>query len=72
MAIDLEQRVSYLEGKIDSLATKADVERLGGELRSEIGELKGEFKAFRMMMVGGLGFVGLGLAALQIVLQVVA
>ena len=70
--VSLDERVSYLEGRIDSLATKADVERLGGELRSEIGELRGEFKAFRMMMVGGLGLVGVGLAALQIVLQVVA
>ena len=70
--VSLDERVSYLEGRIDSLATKEDVERLGGELRSEIGELREEFKAFRMMMVGGLGLVGVGLAALQIVLQVVA
>ena len=36
--VTLEGRVSRLEGRFDSLATKADLERLGSELRREMGE----------------------------------
>ena len=34
--VTIEERVSRLEGRFDSLATKADVERLGSELRREM------------------------------------
>lgn len=76
--VSLDERVSYLEGRIDSLATKEDVERLGSELRREIGELrgqmgetKGEIKALRIMMVAAIGLMGVTLAGLNIILQLV-
>ena len=80
--VSLEERVSYLEGRIDSLATKEDVERLGselrgemGELRGQIGELRGEFrgevKALRTLMMAAIGLTGVALAGLNIILQLV-
>lgn len=34
MAMTPEQRISYIEGKLDSLATKADVAEVRGEARA--------------------------------------
>lgn len=34
MAMTPEQRISYIEGKLDSLATKADVAEVHGEVRA--------------------------------------
>jgi len=34
MAMTPEQRISYIEGKLDSLATKADVAEVRGEVRA--------------------------------------
>jgi hypothetical protein len=34
MAMTSEQRISYIEGKLDSLATKADVAEVRGEVRA--------------------------------------
>ena len=43
----LEERVSYLEGKIDSLATKEDV----GNLRAEMGILRAEQKELETRLI---------------------
>ena len=42
-----EERVSYLEGKIDSLATKEDV----GNLRAEMGNLRAEQKELETRLI---------------------
>ena len=34
MAVAPEQRIGYIEGKLDSLATKADLAELRGEVRA--------------------------------------
>ena len=70
--MSLEEGGNCLDERSDSLAMEAGVERLGIELLREIREFRREVKAFRMMMVAGLGFLGMGLATLQIVLHVVA
>ena len=67
--VTLEERVSRLGGRFDSLATKADSERMGGELRAEMGEMRGEIKALRIMMVAAVGVMGLALAGLNVILQ---
>ena len=76
--VTLEERVSRLGGWFDSLATKADVERLGSELRHEMGdmrgdmgEMKGEIKALRILMMSAIGVMGLALAGLNVILQLV-
>jgi chromosome segregation ATPase len=45
----IEQRVSYIEGKLDSLATKADLAQEIGKLDSKISQL--EVKIERMTWV---------------------
>ena len=40
-----EERVSYLEGRMESLATKEDLAELKGELLTGMAELKGEIMA---------------------------
>ena len=59
--VTIEERVSRLEGEYGHLATKADI----AELR---GELKGSLQAMRWT----LGLVGVGLAALSIMLKFLA
>ena len=61
---ELRREMGELRGEMGELRGEV------GVLRGEVGELRGEFKAFRLMLVVGFGFVGVGLAALQIVLQV--
>ena len=41
----LEERVSSMEGAYDHLATKADLERLRGDLRTEMETMRGELTA---------------------------
>ena len=67
--VTLEERVSRLGGRFDSLATKADLERMGGELRAEMGEMCGEIKALRILMMSAIGVMGLALAGLNVILQ---
>ena len=67
--VTLEGRVSRLEGRFDSLATKADLERMGGELRAEMGEMRGGIKALRILMMSAIGVMGLALAGLNVILQ---
>ncbi len=69
--VTIEERVSRLEGWFDSLATKADLERMGGELRAEMGEMRGEIKALRILMMYAIGVMGLALAGLNVILQLV-
>ena len=69
--VTLEGRVSRQEGRFDSLATKADLERMGGELRAEMGEMRGEIKALRILMMSAIGVMGLALAGLNVILQLV-
>ena len=45
VAPTLEERVSRLEGGYDHLATKADVERLRGELRADMERNRAEARA---------------------------
>lgn len=40
----IEQRVSYIEGNMGSLATKEDLARSEGVLKQDIGRLEGELK----------------------------
>ena len=57
----IEERVSRLEGASQYWASKEDIADLRGEMR----ELRGELRALRWIM----GVVGVGLAALNIVLR---
>ena len=41
----LEERVSSIEGAYDHLATKADLERLRGDLRTEMETMRGDLLA---------------------------
>ena len=54
MAVTPEQRVSYIEGMLASLATKADL----GELRELLAEMRGEVRAMRWT----LAVVGVGIS----------
>ena len=36
----IEERVSYIEGRLDSLATKEDLARLESRLRADIGKIE--------------------------------
>ena len=60
-----EERVSRLEGVIPHLATKEDIADLRGEAREWYGELRGEIRALRWTMSG----VGIGIAALTLILK---
>jgi hypothetical protein len=40
----MEERVSYLEGAYEHVATKADIADLRGELKADIADLRGELK----------------------------
>ena len=67
--VTIEERVSRLEGRFDSLAAKADLERMGGELRAEMGGMRGEIKALRILMMSAIGVMGLALTGLNVILQ---
>ena len=55
----VEQRVSYIEGRIDSLATKADLSEMKAELRGDL-----------LKVVIGLGGMQLlGLAAVAAIMR---
>ena len=57
----VEQRVSYIEGRLDSLATKADLLELKAELRGDL-----------LRVVFGLGGLQLlGLAAVAAIMRFV-
>ncbi len=59
MVATVEQRVSYIEGRIDSLATKADLSEMKAELRSDL-----------LKVVIGLGGMQLlGLAAVAAIMR---
>ena len=51
----LEQRVSYIEGKLDSLATKEDLANLKAELKGDLNKI--------VMRLAGLQLLGLGAVA---------
>ena len=51
----LEQRVSYIEGKLDSLATKEDLANLKAELKGDLNKI--------VMWLAGLQLLGLGAVA---------
>ena len=55
----VEERISYIEGRLDSLATREDIAELRGELRAEI---KSEANKL-IMWLAGLQLVGLGVIA---------
>ena len=40
-----------------------------GELRAEMGEMRGEIKALRILMMSAIGVMGLALAGLNVILQ---
>ena len=59
MVATVEQRVSYIEGRIDSLATKADLSEMKAELRGDL-----------LKVVIGLGGMQLlGLAAVAAIMR---
>ncbi len=41
----IEERVSYVEGRMDSLATKEDLADLKGELKGEMATMRGDVMA---------------------------
>ena len=45
-----EERVSYIEGRLDSLATKADLAGLKADMIERMGNLKGEI-TIRMILI---------------------
>ena len=51
----LEQRVSYIESKLDSLATKEDLANLKAELKGDLNKI--------VMWLAGLQLLGLGAVA---------
>ena len=55
----MEERVSYIEGRLDSLATKEDVARVEARLEAGLGELKAELR-------GDMVKMALGIASLQL------
>lgn len=59
MMASVEQRVSYIEGVIPSLATKADLAELRAELLKEMGKL--ETRLIKWIVV--VQFLGLGAVA---------
>ena len=62
MVATVEQRVSYIEGRIDSLATKADLSEMKAELRSDL-----------LKVVIGLGGMQLlGLAAVAAIMRLLS
>ena len=44
---------------------------MGGELWAEMGEMRGEIKALRILMMSAIGVMGLALAGLNVILQLV-
>ncbi len=62
----LEERVSSIEGAYDHIATKADLERLRGELRTEIetmrGDLLSEIRASEVRMIKWVAGLMIGTA----------
>ena len=78
----IEERVSRLEGGYEHLATKADVAGVRtdiagvradngasiAEVRGEIAEVRGEMRNLRLI----IGVIGVGLAALNVILKFVA
>ncbi len=54
MTVAPGQRIGHIEGKLDSLATKADL----GELREQLAEMRGEVRAMRWT----LAVVGVGIS----------
>ena len=61
----IEERVSRIEGIIPHLATKEDISDLRGETREWYGELRGEIRGLRWTMTG----IGIGIAALTLILK---
>ena len=51
----LEQRVSYIESKLDSLATKEDLANIKAELKGDLNKI--------VMWLAGLQLLGLGAVA---------
>ena len=69
---NIEERVSRLEGEYGHLATKADVESLRGDVRTEIADLRGELRGLKWTLGVAIGAMAVGLAVLQVVLKYVA
>ena len=66
----LEERVSHIEGRMDSLATKEDVARVEARLEAGLGELRGELRADMMKMALGVASMQLlGIAAIAAVMR---
>ena len=61
MAISTEERVSYIEGKMESLATKADLGKVSEQvaaLGAQVAEMRGEIRAMRWT----IAVVGVGIS----------
>ena len=61
MAISTEERVSYIEGKMESLATKADLGKVSEQvaaLGAQVAEMRGEMRAMRWT----IAVVGVGIS----------
>ena len=61
MATSTEERVSYIEGKMESLATKADLGKVSeqvAELSAEVAEMRGKIRAMRW----SIAVVGVGIS----------
>ena len=61
MGISTEERVSYIEGKMESLATKVDLGKVGeqvAQLGARVAEMRGEIRAMRWT----IAVVGVGIS----------
>lgn len=53
----IEGRVSYIEGRLDSLATKADVQSLRAELKGDLVRVVLGLGAFQLIALGALAAI---------------
>jgi hypothetical protein len=61
VAISTEERVSYIEGKMESLATKADLGKVSEQVANlgvQVAEMRGELRAMRW----SIAVVGVGIS----------
>ena len=63
MAISTEERVSYIEGKLASLATKADLAKLA----AQVARMQGEIRAMRWT----IAVVGVGISVVIMATQII-
>lgn len=64
--VTIDERMAVVETRLDNLATKADLERMKGELNTSITKIGSEVPT---KVYGSLGLIFLGLGALIAILK---